>query len=75
MKCPYAGSCKGGIDSDCNEGYQGNLCAICRSGYYLRFNRCIKCPSLAVASVSSFVVVVLFVYCLPNDFLGRLETN
>ncbi|CAH3018879.1 unnamed protein product, partial [Porites evermanni] len=71
VKCPYAGSCKGRIDSDCNKGYQGNLCAICRSGYYLRFNRCIKCPSLAVASVSSFVVVALFVIVFLMIFWGN----
>ena len=70
VKCPYAGSCKGGIDSDCNEGYQGNLCAICRSGYFLRFNTCIKCPRLAVASVSSFLVVALFVIVFLMIFWG-----
>ena len=70
VKCPYAGSCKGGIDSECNEGYQGDLCAICRSGYYLRFNTCIKCPRLAVASVSSFVVVALFVIVFLTVFWG-----
>ena len=61
VKCPYAGSCKGGIDSECHEGYQGNLCATCANGYYLRFNTCLKCPSSSVAIISSVVVIALFV--------------
>ena len=61
VKCPYAGSCKGGIDSECHEGYQGNLCATCKNGYYLRFNTCLKCPRLSVAIISSVVVIALFV--------------
>ena len=61
VKCPYAGSCKGGIDSECHEGYEGNLCATCTSGYYLRFNACLKCPRLTVSIVSSIVVAALFV--------------
>ena len=61
VKCPYAGSCKGGIDSECHEGYKGNLCATCTNGYYLRFNNCLKCPRLTVSIVSSIVVVALFV--------------
>ena len=60
VKCPYAGSCKGGIDSECHEGYKGNLCATCTDGYYLRFNTCLKCPGLTVSMISSLVVIVLF---------------
>ena len=61
LKCPYAGSCKGGIDSECHEGYQSNLCATCKNGYYLRFNTCLKCPRLSVAVISFVVVITLFV--------------
>ena len=61
VKCPYAGSCNGGIDSECHQGYEGNLCATCTNGYYLRFNSCLKCPRLTVSIVSAIVVVALFV--------------
>ncbi|XP_078349481.1 uncharacterized protein LOC144634404 [Oculina patagonica] len=61
IKCPHAGSCKGGIDSECHEGYQGTLCATCTNGYYLRFNACLKCPRLTVTIISSVLVIVLFV--------------
>ena len=61
VKCPYADSCKGGIDSKCHEGYKGNLCATCTNGYYLRFNTCLKCPSLSLTIISFFLVFAVFV--------------
>ena len=61
LKCPHADSCKGGIDSECQEGYQGTLCATCANGFYLRFNACLKCPRLTVTIISSVLVIVLFV--------------
>ena len=61
LKCPHADSCKGGIDSECQEGYQGTLCATCTNGFYLRFNACLKCPRLTVTIISSVLVIVLFV--------------
>ena len=70
VKCPYAGSCKGGIDSECTEGYKGDLCATCRNGYYLRFNRCLKCPRFAVVIVSSILIVLSFVVVFLMVFWG-----
>ena len=61
LKCPHAESCKGGIDSECQIGYQGTLCASCTNGFYLRFNACLKCPRLTVTMVSSVLVIVVFV--------------
>ena len=61
LKCPRVASCMGGIDSECNEGYQGILCATCTSDHYLRFNTCLKCPSVTIALLSSLGVIVLFV--------------
>ena len=61
IKCPHANSCKGGIDSECRKGYQGNLCASCTNGFYLRFNTCLKCPRLTVTIISSILVIILFV--------------
>ena len=61
VKCPYSGSCKGGIDSECGEGYKGDLCAICTNGYYLRFNTCLKCPGITVSIISSLLMIALFV--------------
>ena len=61
IKCPHTNSCKGGINSECQKGYQGTLCASCTNGFYLRFNTCLKCPRLIVTVISSILVVVLFV--------------
>ncbi|KAJ7360249.1 hypothetical protein OS493_016878 [Desmophyllum pertusum] len=60
LKCPRLGSCKGGIDSECHEGYRGILCATCTADHYLRFNTCIKCPRITIAVISSAGVVILF---------------
>ncbi|XP_022799326.1 putative leucine-rich repeat-containing protein DDB_G0281931 isoform X2 [Stylophora pistillata] len=59
--CPYARSCKGGIDSGCLQGYQGTLCATCSNGFYFRFNSCLKCPRLFVTVISSIAVICVFV--------------
>ena len=61
VKCPYSDYCKGGIDSECHEGYQGNLCATSASGFFLRFNTCLKCPWLTVTIISAVVVIAVFV--------------
>ena len=61
LECPHLRSCKGGIDSGCNDGYRGILCATCASDHYLRFNTCIKCPRMTIAVLSSAGVVMLFV--------------
>ena len=60
IKCPHANSCKGGINSECQKGYQGTLCASCTNDFYLRFNTCLKCPRLTVTIISSILVILLF---------------
>ncbi|XP_022810399.1 putative leucine-rich repeat-containing protein DDB_G0281931 [Stylophora pistillata] len=78
LKCPHIDSCKGGIDSECHEGYQGTLCATCTGGFYFRFNSCLKCPRLSVAITSSVLVVVLFVTVFLMVLWGdskRTENN
>ena len=60
LKCPYPGSCKGGIGSACDVGYQGTLCATCSYNHYLRFNRCLECPSMIATIISCVVVIVVF---------------
>ena len=60
IKCPHDNSCKGGINSECQKGHQGTLCASCTNGFYLRFNTCLKCPRLTVTIISSILVILLF---------------
>ena len=70
LKCPYPGSCKGGINSTCNEGYQGTLCATCSYNHYLRFNSCLQCPSLLVTIVSCVVIIMVFFLLFVMVFWG-----
>ena len=73
LKCPYPGSCKGGIDSACNKGYQGTLCATCSYSHYFRFNSCLQCPSLLVTIVSFVVIILVFVLLFVMVFWGDLR--
>ena len=78
LKCPHAKSCKGGIDSECHQGYQGTLCATCSEGFYFRFNSCLKCPQLPVTITSSILVIALFVAMFLMVLWGdskRAENN
>ena len=61
LKCPYPGSCYGGIDSACHPRYKGTLCATCSNNHYFRFNNCLKCPRMTVTIISCGVVVLVFV--------------
>ena len=75
LKCPYAASCKGGIDSECHEGYQGNLCASCTNYHYLRFNTCMKCPSLTITIISSIGVIIIFIVVLLMVLWGDSKAS
>ena len=44
-RCPREESCRGGLDSPCENGYRGPLCHVCSSGYYKQLQNCLKCPS------------------------------
>ena len=65
--CPMEGSCNGGLDSTCNNGYKGPLCGVCSSGYYKQLQLCKECPSkkwivgqLAII-IAVLLVIILFV--------------
>ncbi len=62
-KCPEEESCKGGLDSPCETGYQGLLCSICSSGYYKQFNICTRCPlkRWIVTQLSIILAIVLII--------------
>ena len=66
-KCPREKSCKGGLDSKCENGYKGPLCQVCASQYYKQLQMCIQCPSkkwivgqlLIIAAILFILTVVL----------------
>ncbi|XP_078345370.1 cysteine repeat modular protein A-like [Oculina patagonica] len=68
-KCPREESCKGDLDSLCENGYQGPLCGVCSSGYYKQFKTCTKCPSrkwivgqLSIIAAIAIIVAVVLVW-------------
>ena len=59
-RCPQEESCKGGLDSPCNDGYTGQLCSVCNDGYYKQFKMCIRCPSKAwIAGQLTMILAIL----------------
>ena len=61
-KCPAEESCKGGLDSPCENGYEGPLCSVCSSGYYKQFKTCTRCPSKKwIAGQLSITLVIVFI--------------
>ena len=58
-KCPAEESCKGGLDSPCENGYEGPLCSVCSSGYYKQFKTCTRCPSKKWIACQLFMTIVI----------------
>ena len=44
-RCPREESCKGGLDSPCENDYEGPLCHVCSSGCYKQLEACIQCTA------------------------------
>ena len=64
--CPAEMSCKGGLDSPCENGYEGPLCSVCSSGYYKQSQICTRCPSkkwivgqLAIILAIVFIIIAV----------------
>ena len=61
-KCPAEKSCKGGLDSPCENGYEGPLCSVCSSGYYKQFKICTRCPSKKwIVSQLSIILAIFLI--------------
>ncbi|XP_078376765.1 cysteine repeat modular protein A-like isoform X1 [Oculina patagonica] len=68
-KCPREESCKGGLDSSCENGYEGPLCEVCGVGYYKQLQTCTQCPSkkwmvgqLSIITTIVIIFIVVFVW-------------
>ena len=62
-KCPVEESCKGDLDSPCENGYEGPLCSVCSSGHFKQFKICTRCPSKKwiAGQLSITLVIVLLI--------------
>ena len=65
-ECPRKESCLGGLDSKCDKGYEGPLCALCSSDYYKSLDGCSKCPSdeVVILQLVALVAVLIIVMAL-----------
>ncbi|KAL9962095.1 hypothetical protein ACROYT_G031166 [Oculina patagonica] len=71
-RCPVEESCKGGLDSPCEIGYQGPLCSICSLGYYKQFNICSQCPSKGwIVTQLSIILAILLIIIVVSVWNGR----
>ena len=79
-KCPAEESCKGGLDSLCENGYEGPLCSVCSSGYFKRLKTCTTCPSkkwiagqLSIAVVIVLITLVVLVWTSRRKIAKKEE--
>ena len=65
-KCPVKESCKGGLNSTCENGYEGPLCSVCSSGHFEQFKICTRCPSRKwiAGQISIALVIVLIIIAI-----------
>lgn len=69
-RCPVPQACLGGLDSQCAQGHEGPLCAVCVQGYYSMVTGCQKCPSIPWLCGQVFLTllgIALLIYFLLND--------
>ena len=68
-RCPIVEACKGGLNSSCEAGYEGPLCAVCSDGYYKKLKKCKLCPTkgwmigqLVIIGALVMLLVILVVW-------------
>ena len=68
-RCLMADVCKGGLNSSCEVGYKGPLCAVCSDGYYKQLTKCKLCPTkkwmigqCAIIGALVMILVILVVW-------------
>ncbi len=75
-KCPREESCTGGLDSKCENGYEGPLCEVCSSGYYKQSQTFKICRSMKwVVGQLSIVVAILLIITVVLVLASKREIN
>ena len=67
-KCPKQESCKGGLESPCEVGYEGPLCGVCSMGYYMELHTCERCSSKTWLLGQFLIIAVVLVAILTVSF-------
>ena len=77
-ECPRKESCLGGLNSKCEQGYEGPLCEVCSHGYYKRLKTCKKCPTkawMAGQLTITFVLLLLLVVVVVWTSIKKNKEN
>lgn len=71
-KCPREESCKGGLDSLCEKGYEGPLCGVCSLDFYKQMQTCKRCPSKKwIVGQLSIILVVLAIIMVTLVWMSK----
>ena len=64
-RCPYSEVCLGGLQSECETGYEGRLCSVCASDY-LRLGKfqCSPCGSTASTLATGIFLVIACLFLI-----------
>ena len=73
--CPRRESCLGGMDSNCEEGYEGPMCEVCGHRYYKRLQTCKKCPSKAWMAGQLTITIVLLLILIAVVVWTSIKKN
>ena len=78
--CPVEESCKGGLDSPCENGYEGPLCSVCSLGHFKQFKICTRCPSkkwiagqLSITLVIVLIIIAILVWASRRKIKKKKE--
>ena len=77
-ECPRRESCLGGLNSKCEQGYEGPLCEVCSHGYYKHLQTCKECPTkawMAGQLTITFVLLLLLVVVVVWTSIKKNKEN
>lgn len=69
--CPVQKACKGGIFSECAEGYTGVLCNICMDGFY----KSLGCRKCSIGWISVQAAIILFLTISFTTLVRKKKRN
>ena len=68
-KCRMEDSCKGGLDSQCEKGYEGPLCDVCSETHYKQLQTCKQCPSKTWITIQLSIIAAIFFFIIVASVL------
>lgn len=73
-KCLREEACAGGLaENTCTEGFEGDLCASCSSGFRKFYTDCLDCPSLGLSWFLLIFVILVVVYFAKRLFSANVR--